>query len=345
MSPSDDPIAPLDSLPPILSRMKNLSTFSLSVSPEGNWSSTHDFTVPVLLALPENCVNLELNNDELLVLKPGQTIHQCEVLSRILPRLCHARLRLRSACPSIFGSHFAPDGSAIIHSQPPICSHLESLVIHHTRPFDGPAHCHYLIDPAISSRTMAPLINSMNKFAHQASLPNLKQMWFTCGELRCRVASCLTSIRRDFANKKSLAIPWNLLRPIDNRKLATVRMPGRELIMTDYDAFSDFIDEQSWKTTVLGSRLPSATLETPAEAGRHTILPLSAMSVSELCSLYPNAGCDLWDQESFMGTQLVWPIEQEGIMDRMPLILDCPPGWRHDDSAEFGFVRDEDALA
>jgi hypothetical protein len=118
--------------PDKLARMVNLKTFSLTVSTE---SVTIGFWIPrpviaqIVEALPEACVNLEIDSRGNDYFKPGSG-HICDTLRGMLPRLRHLRLRLSTLCPAFLGSGFKPEEFKSMSSFEPLAAPcLQTLVV------------------------------------------------------------------------------------------------------------------------------------------------------------------------------------------------------------------------
>jgi hypothetical protein len=86
-------------------KLKRLETFSLIGPGFFQWGNIPDNTLAsVIDALPEACVNLELDTvgGDSAGLNP-ESPHLCLRLRRILPRMKRVRLHLRHMCPAMFG--------------------------------------------------------------------------------------------------------------------------------------------------------------------------------------------------------------------------------------------------
>jgi hypothetical protein len=99
-------------LPSALRILSKLSTFSLVILPIISPVSA-GFPVAELAAiidaLPESCVNLELDTGGWDDFPKQGDPHLCASIRRILPRMQHVRLRLRFVCSAIFGEgHLVP---------------------------------------------------------------------------------------------------------------------------------------------------------------------------------------------------------------------------------------------
>lgn len=118
--------------PDKLASMVNLRTFSITVSTEPN---AIGFWIPrpeiaqLIKALPEACVNLELDTWGKDYFEPGSG-HICDTLRGMLPRLRHLRLRLSTLCPAILGNGFKPDEVKSLSGFEPLAApSLQTLVV------------------------------------------------------------------------------------------------------------------------------------------------------------------------------------------------------------------------
>ncbi len=117
--------------PDKLARMVNLKTFSLTVSTE---PVTIGFWIPrpviaqIVEALPEACVNLEIDSRGNDYFEPGSG-HICDTLRGMLPRLRHLRLRLSTLCPAFLGSGFKPEFKSLSSFEPLAAPCLQTLVV------------------------------------------------------------------------------------------------------------------------------------------------------------------------------------------------------------------------
>ena len=115
----------MESFATLISKMCNLTTFSLMVEPTPGEAAKHGFWIhlrcllTILEALPKSVSSLELDLGLLDAARDGGPTHVCHAFSRLLPQLRHLRLRLGTLCAVLFdlgeGASTAP--------------HLETLVI------------------------------------------------------------------------------------------------------------------------------------------------------------------------------------------------------------------------
>lgn len=100
----------LQNLAVAINKMTMLSTFSFAVSRTA--SLTLDCKLPsgilaaLVQSLPPSCMDLELDTKGYDTLKP-QSVHLCDHLRELLPRLRTFRIRLAYVCPLIFAPNFS----------------------------------------------------------------------------------------------------------------------------------------------------------------------------------------------------------------------------------------------
>ena len=115
----------MESFATLISKMSNLTTFSLIVEPTPGEAAKHGFWIhlrcllTILEVLPKSVSSLELDLGLLDAERDGGPKHICHALSRLLPQLRHLRLRLGTLCAMLFG---LGEGASTV-------PHLETLVI------------------------------------------------------------------------------------------------------------------------------------------------------------------------------------------------------------------------
>jgi hypothetical protein len=89
-------------LPYVIAKLSTLTSFSFICAPkERRPQVTPGLVISLLNALPESCVDLELDTGPFTVTSTSPT-HICDSLRRIFPRMRRVRLYLRSSCSSLF---------------------------------------------------------------------------------------------------------------------------------------------------------------------------------------------------------------------------------------------------
>lgn len=94
-------------LPPIIASLTNLSTFSAYVLPGAHsyWHFEPELLISIVEALPESCVNLELDlrgHNQISYPRSSSSPHLCDSLRHILPRMRQVRLVLSTTCSTLF---------------------------------------------------------------------------------------------------------------------------------------------------------------------------------------------------------------------------------------------------
>jgi hypothetical protein len=107
LQPYDD-FAPTAPLVPFLFQLENLRSFSFQFR-RGFYNTVPQLALVRLVdALPISCTNLELDTFGYEAREAGEQTHLCDSLRKILPRLQHVRLRLRT-CEALFADPSAPE--------------------------------------------------------------------------------------------------------------------------------------------------------------------------------------------------------------------------------------------
>lgn len=330
----DQCLLTLEKLPSILTQMTGLTTLSIVIA-SGSRYDRKDLMGSILAALPESCINLELDIGPTYIESNGPGLeHICEMISPRLSQLHHLRLNIGTICPALFGNHFAIDGS-LQRETPPLSSYyyptLRSLII----------NCNYRgsaltcnINGANPTSEALParvaLVKCLRYLFLRGSFPQVQRLWLLDGRMQEAndESTCPVWYRRDIANNKTWVMPYICVpgpKPISlSNFYYVIRIPeGRELV-TPAKYRSVFAEDQTWKETTLGSRFPAVVL-----AGREDLIvrvPL-ALGASEYRSMY-NGSCLAWYHEQMTGRKLIWATEREGLVDRSPLHEMTPPGWK-----------------
>lgn len=325
---------PLEKLPSILIRMTHLTTLSIIIASGGRYDLRKDMMGSILAALPESCINLELDLDPVNLESKGPgSAHICEMISPHLSRLHHLRLEIGTICPALFGNHFAIDGSLQREHPPPLSDYyypaLQTFIINCN--FRGSALTCNINGANVASNALPParvaLVQCLRHLFLRGSFPRIQRLWLLDGQLHDPNDESVYAAwnRRDIVNNKTWAIPWvDVKGPTPMSFYSVIRTPeGRELV-TPSQYRSVFAEDQTWKETTLGSRFPAAVL---ADQGDFIVRDPPALSVSEYRSLYKGS-CLAWRHEQMTGRKLLWATEREGLVDRSPLHEITPPGWR-----------------
>ncbi|GIJ86559.1 hypothetical protein Asppvi_005448 [Aspergillus pseudoviridinutans] len=314
--------------------MTHLTTLSTIIAGGGRYDLHKDMIGSILAALPESCINLELDLDPVNIESKGPgSAHICEMISPHLSRLHHLRLEIGTICPALFGDHFAIDGSLQRENPPPLSHYyypaLQTFIINCN--FWGSALTCNINGATAASEALPParvaLVQCLRHLFLRGSFPRIQRLWLLDGQLNDNNDESVYAAwnRRDIVNNKTWAIPWvDVKGPTPISFYSVIRTPeGRELV-TPSQYTSVFAEDQTWKESTLGSRFPAAVL---ADRGDFIVRDPPALSVSEYRSMYKGS-CLAWRHEQITGRKLLWATQREGLVDRSPLHEITPPGWR-----------------
>lgn len=336
-------LLPVQNLPTLLARMTNLATFSLSITLFGQYEPYKDTINSILAALPQSCVNLELDLDRFKYNDKGTGYeHVCEGIADCLPRLHNLRLSMGTLCPALFLSKIGSDGPSIkdeAHSQPPIFKSLKTFII----------NCHLWGDALTcnedrSQQSNHPkdewarvsLAKALRELVVRGSFPNIERLWIVdgqnCNFLDSREIPAWN--RRDIVYNQTWATPWTYLHAKYMPFPLITRTPDdQEAIMTSHAALEVLVEGQTWKETIMGSRLPATVLDGP-ERNNHIMKGPPTISLAEYREISPKGSCSWWAEEKLTGARLIWAVKREGLVDRSPVHKLTPSGWIREPDAE-----------
>lgn len=352
----------LQQIPTIIRRMINLTTFSLSVSPtrypNGFWLP-RAVLASALAALPETCVNLEPDTRSWDYAGPG-SVHLCETLAKIIPRLYHLRLRVSAMCPALLGPDFSIDGSVKdpLRLKPAHYPFLKTAIINcvmikYNHCYvcgtfeEDPTNGHWL-DQHIPEARIA-LTRSLRELVLLSRFPVIERLWLLddqpCDDLDRSVYAAYN--RRDIVNDKTWAIPYEMMKGFDKDSwLWLTRTPEGLEVFSHLWAIEILAEGETWKETHTGSRFPSVMLarQEYRDGVRYIVKNLPFTTAETYRSLAPRQLCRLWYHEEMTGMPLLWATERNGLVDTTPLKELTPPGWKRlvdRDGMVFDLVKDE----
>ncbi|KAJ9267277.1 hypothetical protein DTO195F2_510 [Paecilomyces variotii] len=368
----------LQCLPGVIRTMSQLSTFSFVVGhgdARGFWLSRPLLGV-VIKALPETCINLEIDTGGCDQDGPGSS-HLCEILAGVIPRLHHLRLRLRRMCPALFGADMPESGSgsdsdsssdsdsgsaeeegkkkSLVQSEPPSqYPFLETAMInccsdsYVCTTFMGKRYGwtdYYINRP--EARTL--IAEYLGQLDHSSSFPHIKRLWLLDlqrEDSRCRSMYSAYN-RRDIIRNKTWTIPYHPVKGHDDGSLLyLIRTPDNTEVLAEKWVIESLAEGEMWKETLAGAKVPSALLigqDDPAFEGR-VEKPLPTMSVAAYRSRTPHSTCCLWHNEEKTGTRLLSAIESDGVIEKHQVVELTPPGWRRQVYDAFSSSLERDGL-
>lgn len=335
-------LLPLQRLPTLLAQMANLATFSLSIALFGQYEPYKDTINSILTTLPQSCVNLELDLDRFKYNDKGTgSEHVCEGIADCLPRLHHLRLSMGTLCPALLLPNFARHGSIKdeAHFHAPIYQSLKTFII----------NCHVWGDALTCNEDRSQqsnnskdvwartsLVRSLRELVERGSFPHIERLWLLDGQnfnvLDSRESPAWN--RRDIVDNQTWVIPWtNLHAKYMPFPLITRTPEGQEAITTNHGDLAALAEAETWKETVMGSRLPAAILD-GTERNNHIVKGAPTISLAEYREISPKGSCSWWVQEKLTGKQLIWAMKREGLVDRSPVHELTPSGWTREPDFE-----------
>lgn len=365
----------MQTLPDILRTMIQLSTFSFVIGPgdaRGFWLS-RPLLAAVIRALPETCVNLEIDTRGCDQDGPASS-HLCEILAGVTPRLHHLRLRLRRMCPALFGAEMPDLGSDsdsssdsdpgstegegkeknMVQSEHSRYPFLQTVMInccvesYVCTAFMGRRYGwtdYYINRP--EARTL--IAEYLGQLDHLSTFPHVKRLWLLDLQREdSRYRSMYSAYnRRDIIRNKTWTIPYHPVKNHDDFSLLYLaRMPDNTEVLAEKWVIESLAEDQIWKTTLGGTRIPSTLLVNQDDLAFEGRIekPLPTMSVAAYRSMAPYSTCCLWHNEEKTGTRLLSAIESDGVLERHPVIELTPPGWRRQIYDAFSSSLERDGL-
>lgn len=324
--------------PDKLVSMVNLETFSLTVSPEPR---TIGFWIPrpviaqVIKALPEACVNLEIDARGNDYFEPGSG-HVCDTLRGMLPRLRHLRLRLSTLCPAILGSGFNPDEIESLSSFVPLAApFLQTLVV----------NC----IPRTIFGSQAHICGTFKENPYTAYATNLPEARVAIVDALClaKKASMLPvaesiSVLHALPHSNSDQSVYASLNRCDILKSVTWALPFRNIMGSQMDSFlirtpegreylsypwaiEALAEGGLWCETVNGFRLPTFPSTRVSSSHIDKDLPLLDTETWKLSN--PRKSCMLWLNEKVSSIQLLSAECRQGLSDITAVRERTPAGW------------------
>lgn len=344
------------SLRDTVASMTRLRTFSFQISPQSSYDI--EFWVPkpilalIIEALPDTCVNLEIDTCGLDFHNPGSA-HVCEAIRGTLPHLRSLRVRLNTLCPAVFGTGFDPTNPAKFFSnfQPVASSSLHTVVINCIAVLGrgGPSkicgtspEVMYSYDSG--GRGQSPqvvLVDSLCLGVERRCYPVAKRLWVVNFLAPIRRAwndmwIYPTIFRRDILADEIFAIPLEYLSVFDGGFLVRT-LEGKEIISYLW-AIEAIIEGQTWRETTDGYRLPDTVLETESTIYAAEMLPLQ--STEDWKAKHPGETCTLWEHENVCKRRLLDAEKRKGLTNVALITEKTPVGW-HRIYDGYDLVQDE----
>ncbi|KAF3051002.1 hypothetical protein E8E11_002683 [Didymella keratinophila] len=322
-------------LVPLLPRFCNLRSFSFWLGKGSHNIIPQSILVKLVEALPSSCVNLELDTSGDDVRAEGDASHLCDSLRRVLPRMQHVRLRIRS-CEAFIADPLTPDQTihlphlkSFIYScmrsgRPlPTCRNTQKSPITHRHPS--------LLWSSITA-SLSTLISTPNTIPADAQV----LAFMTTDRNDIDLSLWPAHIRADIRSHTSLALPHRAVWMESTiRGSHVLRLPEGAEVMGTPAELEAVAEGQLWREVRGGARLPAAALS-DARAGRASFAvgcvekPMAYLKSSELWrEENPRKKIRTWINEESLGMRLVGAEIRSGEeFLSLEMVEITPAGWR-----------------
>lgn len=258
---------------PILSKLRNLVSFSLVIEGGVEWYRLRRTTVADLVnALPPSCINLELDTNGYDYMD-GESVHVCENIRRILPRMRNVRLRLGAMCSALFSSGQSPisinahERSSNVSADWITLQNIESLIVICGNAIEGNLllRCGYGYESRheIGSDSWCDITSSLNDLVttDAVSSRNTQIIIMSPSWGEEQHFAYETHLRTDIVNRETWAVPCLPkieMTEADFPYYSLVRTPdGSEQVIENYNEIDDISEGHIWRNTACGTRLPA----------------------------------------------------------------------------------------
>jgi hypothetical protein len=348
LSPGED-LDTIAELVPLISQFKKFRSFSIRINTK--WLSSrydmfivsHTVLVRLVDALPSSCTNLELDTFGFDARKEGEQVHLCDSLRKILPRMEHVRLRLRT-CEALFADPSIPDSFIRLpniktfiyncYRQPapgrpwgmplPTCRCTDNSPITHS---DSDLLWYTVtanIEKLVSATDAVPEDAKIYVFMTTDRNDNDRSLW-------------QAHIRADMQSQSNIALPSRTFwfHTMTNQPSIVRLLDGSELV-TFPSIIEAVAEGQLWRNVVGGARLPSAVLaDRRADRASFAVgcveMELRLRTSQQWKETAPDRSTLHWNNEKLTGVKLLSAEERKGKDEYLVLrqIREITPqGWR-----------------
>ncbi|KAE8828331.1 hypothetical protein PTNB73_06788 [Pyrenophora teres f. teres] len=325
-------------LAPLLPHFSNLRSFSFWLGKGYHSIVPHSTLVQLVDALPPSCANLELDTFGSDARVEGDATHLCDSLRRIIPRMYHVRLRVRS-CEMIFTDPSTSDQMIRL-------PYLKSFIYNCARPSGTPLPtCRYPYLSPITHRHPEFLWNTVtnnlqNLVATPNAVPPEAQVYaFTTTDRNDNDLSLWQAhIRANMRAQTSLALPHRAVwMEAMIRGSYVLRLHDGTEVMSVPGNIQAIAEGQMWREVRGGARLPAAVLA-DARAGKASFAvgctenPLAYLKTgTQWREENPRKKIRTWVNEEKVGIRLVGAEVRKGKDEYLSLEMVreiTPEGWR-----------------
>jgi hypothetical protein len=318
LQPYED-LEPIAQLVPLLSQFKNIRSFSFWLSKGYHDTIPQINLVRLVDALPISCTSLELDTFGFDAREVEEQTHLCDSLRKILPRMQHVRLRLRT-CEALFADPSTPDSlirlpdiKTFIYncSRPPgtplpTCRCTDNSPITHANPDLLWHTVTTSLEKIVSTPDAVPKEAKVYAFMTTDRDDNDRSLW-------------QAHIRADMQSQSSLALPHrSVWMEAMVRGSWVIRLPDDSELMTIPANIEAIAEGQLWHEVVGGVRLPAAVLA-DLRAGKASFAvgcvenELALLKTSQQWREdNPGKSTSHWYNEKLTGVRLLCAEEREG---------------------------------
>lgn len=350
-------LEPTTQLVPLFCQFSNLRCFSFWIG-KGKGSSRYlskisqMFLVRLIDALPISCTSLELDAFGSDAREEGEQPHLCDSLRKILPRMQHVRLRLRT-CEALFAAPSMP-GSLIR------LPNIKTFIYNCCRPPGRPlptcrcttanpiTHEHTDLLWPIVSTSLKEIVSRPNAVPKDAKIyafmttpgdDNDQSVW-------------QAYIQADMQSRSSIALPYRAVWKVAMTNVSwVIRLPDDLDFIGSPASIEAIAEGNLWHELVGGARLPAAVLS-DERAGRPSFAvgrvekrPGFAQGPHQWKEGYPWKRTSHWYNEKLTGARLLCAEERMGEDDYLslrPIREIAPYGWRMGDNDVLERIDDGD---
>ncbi|KAJ3541461.1 hypothetical protein NM208_g4602 [Fusarium decemcellulare] len=279
---------------PLALRLVNFSFTAKRDNPHGLYFYRETISV-ILSALPVGCVNVEIdtgnrdwNHDD------ASQVHLCHDIRALLPRLRNCRIKLRTMCSAMVGSH-EEQGFCAVHLSPSMQSFVVNCI---SNQWEVNSRCTGHDESTAWHSVIKGLRRMVRQHETKAELVVIGATddsdRLSCKTLlRCHIGSDITT----------WAMPIvNLPRTWDHKSNLYIRTEKAGFVGDGSVVIEEFAEGFRWKTMRSGARLPASVADT-------CLVPEKRIEVwteTEWRHRYQwNSSCSLWRNEEKAGMRLL----------------------------------------
>ena len=340
----------LQRLATVISKMSTLLIFSFIVMRNdqyfpGFWMPT-SIIASMIESLSKNCVNLEIDTAG-EDFSRSDSVHICDKIRDVLPRLQHFRVRLYRLCPAMFCAKVNGNGVIEDHSTTSSARSLKTLIINcgmhnYIHPWAYTARiCGDLgeirscLDRYVRSEARRSLVTALRDLSLRGNYPEIERLWlFDMQQPTTAPSKYEAYNRRDIILDKTWVMPCFRVLPNTSgrcwwRENMLMRTPEGHDGLSSRWGVDNLAEAQTWQETFSGCRMPAVMIASDHFQREDCwAKPLPIESEEAFKAQCPENSCNLWWNEELTGQRLLYPFEIQGLIDTSPVNEITPSGWR-----------------